>query len=685
MYKGLGLLNADPTIELKPEPRLHLLLELEPRYRIFFRNLFDMLLFRTVPRITITWKPAKWDAIFIPTGLPWWALVESLFWHLLVVVTVVALTPQFLARRQVLLQRPSLVKSDVLYYSPSRTFSTAESARPRPESKFEKQAGSGRSALSVVREQLRRSMAAPDVKMANSRLPNLGEADPTLPAPPSSAISRSQLTLPADFASAIAPPPEVGARGPGRRGMAKPAIAAVAPPAAIPGSVRRARNLGMGPATVVAPAPRLPLSAGRAARGLPRAGLGGRGISVVPPPPSVNRAGVGGSGVASTLSGGRSLVVPPPPSLQGAAGADGRGPGQSLTNTPYAVVAPPPSLKGAGGAGGSMRGGQGVLSGTGVQVVPPPPSLAGTGGSARTGRGGSLSGGGLQVVPPPPLFGGAGSSAGGGRPDWLVRGSSLFGGVQAVPPPPSLNAAAGTGAAGRGRGRSGVTGRALTGSGLQAVPPPPSLAGTGGFGAGGSTSGRSSLAGSSGRSSSGKSLSGSGATQAVPPPVQTASISEPSGRPIAADIPPTPAAPPPPQTLDDTRNSPPVELPIRVIGIAFALPGSSYFSNYEVFIAERRVGKDQTELIKLVYVFLPYQRRLSEIGFDNAGVHKLRVIRDHSCDETLLQMTWRPGQPRPTAQDLAKNAAEHPGEQGAPLPCYRTTADDYRKAMSHSR
>ena len=57
-----------------------------------------------------------------------------------------------------------------------------------------------------------------------------------------------------------------------------------------------------------------------------------------------------------------------------------------------------------------------------------------------------------------------------------------------------------------------------------------------------------------------------------------------------------------------------MEMPLRLIAPVLALPGSTYFSNYEVFIAERRIGKGQSQFIKLVYTSLPYQRRLAEYG-----------------------------------------------------------------------
>jgi len=127
------------------------------------------------------------------------------------------------------------------------------------------------------------------------------------------------------------------------------------------------------------------------------------------------------------------------------------------------------------------------------------------------------------------------------------------------------------------------------------------------------------------------------------------------------------------------------ELPIRLVGLVLALPSSSYFSNYEVFIAERRISKVASQLIKLVYVSLPYQRRLSEYGLNNSRVFKLRVRRDRSCDESLLEMTWPETDPRPGTQYSSDSPGLSISDRNAMLPCYCTTADDYRKAMSRVR
>jgi hypothetical protein len=132
------------------------------------------------------------------------------------------------------------------------------------------------------------------------------------------------------------------------------------------------------------------------------------------------------------------------------------------------------------------------------------------------------------------------------------------------------------------------------------------------------------------------------------------------------------------------------ELPLGLLGVVFAPPGSSFFSNFEVFVAKRRVGKDkgQMQLIKLVYEFLPYQRRLSEYNLNNmpARVIKLKVTPDPSCDESLGQMLVPQNDPSGPAPESAKLPdALRATDPNAVLPCYRTTASDFQKAMSRGQ
>jgi hypothetical protein len=154
-----------------------------------------------------------------------------------------------------------------------------------------------------------------------------------------------------------------------------------------------------------------------------------------------------------------------------------------------------------------------------------------------------------------------------------------------------------------------------------------------------------------------------------------------STRPSAVDVHPAVAPPVSENRLATVTE----ELSVRLIGLALALPNSSYFANYEVFIAERRVKNAQSQFIKLVYESLPYQRRLSEYALNSAKVFKLRVRRDLSCDESLLQMTWPEKDPHPGSQYSSDSPGLTANDRNDMLPCYRTTADDYRKALSRGR
>jgi hypothetical protein len=157
---------------------------------------------------------------------------------------------------------------------------------------------------------------------------------------------------------------------------------------------------------------------------------------------------------------------------------------------------------------------------------------------------------------------------------------------------------------------------------------------------------------------------------------------------LAKAIDPEPVVASSPIPAVNHENKPTVEeLPLGLIGLVFAAPGTSYFSNFEVFVAKRRVGKDQLQLIKLVYEFLPYQRRLSEYDLNNLPprVIKLRVTPDPSCDESLGHMIQSHTDSPPSAREYPQlPAALRFSDLNAVLPCYRTTAGDFQKAMSRT-
>jgi hypothetical protein len=376
--------------------------------------------------------------------------------------------------------------------------------------------------------------------------------------------------------------------------------------------------------------------------------------SVVAPPAEIGEGTIGqGTSTSRRLGLAQASVVAPAPEL-GLGASSGRA-GMSIPSA--TVIGPAPMVQAGMHKTGDFNIGPSA-------VVAPSPKLP-MGEQRTISSSGQASFGsplGL-AVPPTPSAPGVGTLAGGGR-----MGPLSGGGSQVVPPPPSIQNVSGTGGGGQ------IS--SLSGTGLQVVPPAPSLQG----------------AGNSGTDRRGASLSNAGVQGVAPAPsVGAGGNSDHGGRQVAMNVAPSLAAAPvianaQPQAAAKEAEARPEpateEMPLRLIGLAMALPNSSYFSNYEVYIAERKLRKNLTELVKLVYVYLPYQRRLSEYGVDQSKVFKLLVSRDRTCDESLMQMTW-PETDRPPD---AHNATDAPGLSAADkksmLPCYRTTADDYRKAMA---
>ena len=128
---------------------------------------------------------------------------------------------------------------------------------------------------------------------------------------------------------------------------------------------------------------------------------------------------------------------------------------------------------------------------------------------------------------------------------------------------------------------------------------------------------------------------------------------------------------------------PPKKAPMRVrlVAVALALPRSSFFSSYEVFVADTEIGREEWSPIKLVFTFLPYQPRLSETGFDYSVVHEVSAWRDPDCDETVDELTARSLPERHEPLVYSRHVPREDLERRRiPLPCYETNADEYIKS-----
>ena len=249
-----------------------------------------------------------------------------------------------------------------------------------------------------------------------------------------------------------------------------------------------------------------------------------------------------------------------------------------------------------------------------------------------------------SVVPPPPSVNDLKNTG------WQHTSTLSAATMQVVPPPPLLP----TGNSTRGT---------QEGKAIPVVPPPPSVDG---------------LKNTGGQYMS--TLSAAAMPVVLPRAIPRAADNATSRGPIELST-PLPGVQSPREAIGDGRGTlaDTKELSVSFIGPVLPLPSSSYFSSREVFIAEERLSRHQSRLIKLIYDFLPYQPRLSDYGPNYPAVDKLRATRDPTCDETLMQVM----SPVSTAPaDRLQLGSKYLDQRQSKLACFRTTADDYRKARA---
>src|SRR5947209_13340278 len=387
---------------LKAAPRLRLLLELEPAHRVFFRNLADILLFRSISPVATTSRPAPfWRDVFVCSGVPWRWMMGSTLSHMMVIAVTLILS-QWWAQREPLQHRRGFYKSYVSYYTPSPSFPALRSSASRVRALPKRKPESAHQAVTRVAPErtgkiirppdIKRTESAPNVLASNSiplAMP-LSSNKLTLPAVPNSVVaSLSDLSYATAHrrglpqGSVVAPPPEVKAVSL-RRGIITPNAGVIGPPPTVNGSIRKVGDINIGQSGIVEPSPQLPMHEQHTFSGMPQATLGSLATSVVPPPASVQSPGTLAGRRVSSLSSTGPQVVPPAPSVQDVGNSAGGGRVNSLSGTGLQVVPPVPSVQDAGTPAGSGR--VRSLSGTGLQVVPPAPSVQDAANSGTGGR-----------------------------------------------------------------------------------------------------------------------------------------------------------------------------------------------------------------------------------------------------------------------------------------------------------
>src|ERR1700758_4164108 len=201
MNSSLELLNSTVQTFPKDVPRLNLLYEPEPRFRSFLSNLSALI--RPAPPVATTSPPGQfWPDVFIDSPMPWWSVVESIAYHMLLVMAVWGISLGS-APRKPLQQRRALAHSSLTYYPPR----AGAPSRSKPKTPS-RSAPSHQAAMPVAPERRGNPAALvtpPDLKAALAP-PNLSPGSAALPPMPVEATGRSSRTL-GGLASAVAPPP----------------------------------------------------------------------------------------------------------------------------------------------------------------------------------------------------------------------------------------------------------------------------------------------------------------------------------------------------------------------------------------------------------------------------------------------------------------------------------------------
>jgi TonB family protein len=289
--------KVEPSI-----PDLRLLIPVEPRSRVFFRNLRDIIRPRELPPLYIESAPAAfWPDVFVHRGLPWTRFFQSSAGHVLALALILA-GSRFLALQPHATPRTPFTHPDVVYYTPSEYLPPLDTRRsdPAPANHADPEY-STQSVISVPPEASNRSqtiVAAPKLQLAHDvALPNIValSGDPKLPIAPAPVVPTSQISrlTPQMERSIIAPPPtaERDIHESAQKTLQAPQPSVIAPPPALDAaSNRRVGELNIGHNTVIAPAPQLSVDAQRTVPG-GRSALHARSPEVIAPPPALGASG----------------------------------------------------------------------------------------------------------------------------------------------------------------------------------------------------------------------------------------------------------------------------------------------------------------------------------------------------------------------------------------------------------
>jgi len=203
--------NMCPVPSLDPEPELRLLVDLEPRGDVFFENVGY---FFHKPRGVRTSSPPApfWSDVFVPTGLPWGRMAESIILQVLVGIAIFTVSNAWgflLPRVPQIRLSARIYHYDISNYLPP--LNTGSPPAPKPRKGQPLLAKQKIVSLPPRPDNFEQTIISPvDVKLpAHINLPNIVAWTET-PGVPSAAVTRSvsQLKVPSIPIDVIAPAPD---------------------------------------------------------------------------------------------------------------------------------------------------------------------------------------------------------------------------------------------------------------------------------------------------------------------------------------------------------------------------------------------------------------------------------------------------------------------------------------------
>jgi TonB family protein len=376
MKQGSGRSESAVYPGASPTPPPVLLVQLEPWFKVFFRNLADTLWLRRPSPLLLSSSPGTfWPDVFVPARLPWLRFLESAFYHVAVVAAVWAL-PQLLPASPHVVLRPVFRTADLYptsdYLPPLDTGGPLRHLAMKGQPEFAPQP-----IISVPPEpdNLHQTIVTPPrIKLTQDvPLPNIVVlASNRLPLPPAAVPPAANLKLPTLPTPVVDPPPEVHAAA-DRRVLVAPQPAIVEPPPSIAtAALRKLGDVNIGHTDVIAPAPQLPMAEQRTFVSASGPAPGSAATEVIPPPPSIESTGAsdaGGPLIALSIH-----PLPPSPTIEVPAG-NRRG---SFAATPEGKPGAPgtPDIAGdshatESGFGGGSGNGNGAGSAGNETALPP--------------------------------------------------------------------------------------------------------------------------------------------------------------------------------------------------------------------------------------------------------------------------------------------------------------------------